>query len=124
MGNQPDGQNLLLTARRVLLEEILPILPDESRYMTMMMANAMGIAARELDAKKRSDLEEEKSLGLFLIEAGVELDQKVDCDHEGMLAELIRQRSIPDRWRQPLAEMLLALTRRKLQISNPKYLSM
>lgn len=124
MGNQPDGQNLLLTARRVLLEEILPILPEESRYTTMMMANVMGIAARELDAEKRSDPEEEKSLGRFLIEAGVELDQKVGCDNEAMLAELIRQRSIPDRWQQPLAEMLLALTRRKLQISNPKYLTM
>ncbi|ETF04291.1 hypothetical protein W822_03740 [Advenella kashmirensis W13003] len=124
MGNQPDGQNLLLTARRVLLEEILPILPDESRYTTMMLANAMGIAARELDAEKRSDLEEEKSLGLFLIEVGVESGQKVDCDNAAMLADLIRQRSIPDRWQQPLAEMLLALTRRKLQISNPKYLSL
>jgi len=124
MGNQPDGQNLLLTARRVLLEEILPILPDDSRYTTMMLANAMGIAARELDAEKRSDLEEEKSLGLFLIEVGVESGQKVDCDNAAMLADLIRQRSIPDRWQQPLAEMLLALTRRKLQISNPKYLSL
>lgn len=124
MGNQPDGQNLLLTARRVLLEEILPILPDESRYTTMMLANAMGIAARELDAEKRLDLEEEKSLELFLIEVGVESGQKVDCDNAAMLADLIRQRSIPDRWQQPLAEMLLALTRRKLQISNPKYLSL
>lgn len=124
MGNQPDGHNLLLTARRVLLEEILPILPDESRYTTLMMANAMGIAARELDAEKRSDPEEAKSLGLFLIEAGIEFDHKADCDIEAQLAELIRQRRIPDRWRHSLAEMLLALTRSKLQISNPKYLSL
>jgi hypothetical protein len=50
MREQPDGAALLEAARRVLLEELLPALPEENRYAARMVAAAMAIAAREARA--------------------------------------------------------------------------
>ena len=44
----PHGPELLDTARRSLLEEILPALPPGQAYAARMIAKAMAIAAREL----------------------------------------------------------------------------
>lgn len=48
--DRPDGPELLDAARRYLLEELLPLIPDERRIDVLMIANAMGIAAREARA--------------------------------------------------------------------------
>ena len=48
--DQPAGEALLEAARRLLLEELLALLPAERRYDGLMIANAMAIAARELRA--------------------------------------------------------------------------
>ena len=47
MNDRPDAIELLEIARRTLLEDVLPRLPDELRYRGLMIANAMAIAARE-----------------------------------------------------------------------------
>lgn len=47
MNDRPDAIELLETARRTLLDEVLPRLPDDLRYRGLMIANAMAIAARE-----------------------------------------------------------------------------
>ncbi|MBR0645460.1 DUF6285 domain-containing protein [Plastoroseomonas hellenica] len=47
MHEQPDGAALLEAARGVLLEELLPHLPEGLRFAARMVANAMAIAARE-----------------------------------------------------------------------------
>ena len=47
---QPEGSVLLAEARRLTIEELLPLLPDERRYEARMIANAMAIAGRELAA--------------------------------------------------------------------------
>ncbi len=39
---------LLAEARRVMLEDLLPLLPEDRHYEARMTANAMAIAAREL----------------------------------------------------------------------------
>ena len=46
---EPGGAELLRLARDTLLEELLPRLPAESHYAARMAANAMAIAARELE---------------------------------------------------------------------------
>lgn len=46
MQEPPDAQNLLATARAVLLERILPALPPGLRLDARMIARAMEIAAR------------------------------------------------------------------------------
>lgn len=47
MNDRPDATELIEIARRTLLDEVLPRLPDDLRYRALMIANAMAIAARE-----------------------------------------------------------------------------
>jgi hypothetical protein len=44
---RPDAAPLLEAARELLLNELLPALPAERQLAARMIANAMGIAARE-----------------------------------------------------------------------------
>lgn len=50
-GGEPDGGRLLALARRELLETLLPQLQGEARYRARMIANAMKIAAGELEGE-------------------------------------------------------------------------
>jgi hypothetical protein len=47
MRELPSGPELLVIAREVLLAELLPHLPEDKVLTARMVANAMGIAARE-----------------------------------------------------------------------------
>ena len=47
MNDRPDATELLEIARRTLLDDVLPRLPQDLRYSALMIANAMAIAARE-----------------------------------------------------------------------------
>ena len=47
---QPPASLLLAEARRLLLEELLPTLPEDRRLEARMIANAMAIGGREVDA--------------------------------------------------------------------------
>lgn len=49
--DRPTGEELLAEARRVLREEVLPGLQGEARFKVAMVANAMGMAERELAGK-------------------------------------------------------------------------
>jgi hypothetical protein len=50
MAERPSGAELLAIARQVLRDRLLPRLPEDCRYDTLMVANAMAIAAREAEA--------------------------------------------------------------------------
>jgi hypothetical protein len=50
MNNLPGGAQLLAIARETLLAELLPRMEGDRRYVLLMIANAMAIAARELEA--------------------------------------------------------------------------
>ena len=50
MRDRPDGAELLRQARSVLLDKLLGALPESRRYDVLMVASAMAIAARELEA--------------------------------------------------------------------------
>ena len=61
MRERPTGEELLIIARKVLREELLPLLPEERRYDALMVANAMAIAARQIafgDAPERQERQE------------------------------------------------------------------
>ena len=63
MRDQPGGAELLRQARRTLLEELSGELPENRRYDVLLIASAMAIAAREIDAgegreAERKDLQE------------------------------------------------------------------
>lgn len=53
MRDRPNGAALLDVARRSLLGEVAPALKGQPRYVALMVANAMGIAARELEEAVR-----------------------------------------------------------------------
>ena len=48
MRDRPNGADLLAVARRSLLDEVAPALKGQPRYVALMVANAIGIASREL----------------------------------------------------------------------------
>ncbi len=50
MRENPSGKELLEIARDVLRDEVLPALPDDKRYQALMIANAMAIVMRQLEA--------------------------------------------------------------------------
>ncbi|MDP4025262.1 DUF6285 domain-containing protein [Methylobacterium sp. NEAU 140] len=50
MRDEPAGAALLDAARRALLEEVVPGLTGRPRYVALMVANALGIAGREIEA--------------------------------------------------------------------------
>jgi Domain of unknown function (DUF6285) len=54
MRDRPNCAALLDVARSSLLEEVAPVLKGHPRYVVLMVANAMGIAARELNEADRS----------------------------------------------------------------------
>jgi hypothetical protein len=50
MLERPDALDLLATAREVLLNELLPALPPDKVFAARMVANAMAIAGRAMQA--------------------------------------------------------------------------
>ena len=47
--DHPSGAALLDVARRALLDEVAPALSGRQRYVVLMVANAVGIAMREIE---------------------------------------------------------------------------
>ncbi|RKH14555.1 hypothetical protein D7V97_02705 [Corallococcus sp. CA053C] len=74
----PDGAALLAIAREVLRKELLPLLPGDKAYAALMVANAMGIAERQLRQGEGPQQKEQQALAALL-------------QREGTLAELNRE---------------------------------
>lgn len=66
MRDRPGGAELLAEARRLLREELLPSLEGRRRFEGLMIANALGMAERELRAGERPLLAEKAALGDLL----------------------------------------------------------
>jgi len=49
MPDLPTGQTLLALARDVLLNDLMPLLPEEARLDARLVANSMAIAEREAE---------------------------------------------------------------------------
>src|SRR5690606_3917101 len=99
--------------------DLLPLLPTDKTYDVLMIANAMGIAARELEAWARPDDETAKAIAGFYQAAGL---GGTHAPTEQCLARLIRSRAIDTAHDASLHDLLLSLTRSRLAVSNPKYL--
>lgn len=98
MSRLPDGHELLAVARELVLQRLLPALPEAMRYEALMVANAIAIAARELVGHPGTDLRTD--------------------EYERVLASAIRNGHCDED--KQLARQLRASTLAKLQISNPK----
>ena len=128
MINLPESSELLLVARKTLLDEVAPLAGDDAKYTVAMIANAMAIAIREAEAGEAPALA-----------ALARLDRIYDCEprelhgaalrralvaHDQQLAEDIRagRFDTDDEKRRAVLEHLRQSVIARLRISNPKSL--
>ncbi|NIR30937.1 MAG: hypothetical protein GWN84_16800 [Gammaproteobacteria bacterium] len=126
MRNRPHAENLLQSARELLLHELLDALPAEHRYAARMIANAMGIAARELAAGDEPLQRELGRLCDLLNQPLPAVSRRPALEHETEACnrELVRRIRAGDYdgASRPLRDHLIETTIDKLRESNPKYL--
>jgi hypothetical protein len=129
MNNLPEASELLLAARKALLEELRPLLGDEAKYTVAMIANAMVIAAREAEAGEAPALAAlarfDRIYGTAREELhGRALSQAVAAQ-ERRLADDIRggKFDAPGDVQRAVLEHLRESVKARLRISNPKSLS-
>ncbi|MCE2510566.1 MAG: hypothetical protein J4G10_06280 [Alphaproteobacteria bacterium] len=127
MQDRPTAAELLEAALEAFTRELLPETPKEKRYVALMIANAIGIVARDLATSTETLMEERKRLqALFKLPSSKISDKKALRDEvEALncrLAEAIRDGAFdaPGEAREKLKAHLLTTTREKLRVSNPK----
>lgn len=119
MINQPETGDLLTEARQVLLDSVAPELTGERKYQALMVANAMGMAIRELEQREQGRPEQtDQTVRAFLAERALEATAG---DFETALARAIEGRCL-DGTDPALRSVLRSLTEARLQINNPGYL--
>ena len=116
--DQPDGEALLEAARRLLLDELLALLPAERRYDGLMIANAMAIAARELRDAGAGSTAAAQRLGAFFEDATAAPDALA----RRLVVDIRAGRFDDGSARERLIGLLRAELRGRLAISNPKAL--
>ncbi len=118
---EPDGAELLKVAREALLGELLPNVPESSRYAARMIANAMAIAARELEAGIRPEDELDRLRRLLPGWTSAPEVRAACRDGEAQLAKAIRGGRL-DSQAAEVRRHLRATTRERLAVSNPRVL--
>jgi hypothetical protein len=123
MPDSPEGAEILGMARDVLLKELLPLLPPEKKYQTLMVANAMAISGRELD---QGDEAERIELRILTDLYGEEPPDPASSAERiaGLNARLaadIRAGLFDGDEADRLRRMLLETVVCRLRIWNPKY---
>ncbi len=116
--SRPEAGALLAIARQELLDAVLPEVSEALKYQILMTANAMKIAAREIEAGAATEQQVQGSIRKLY--AALLSGNEGNADEQS-LADDIRQRRLPAD-DERLYDLLLDITRAKLQISNPKYL--
>lgn len=125
MRDRPDGAGLLWQARAVLLRELLAELPESKRYDGLMVAAAMAIAARELEAGEAPLRRHHAALAAFL---GEDVTPPIDETElrrglDRLLARLAKEIRAGERDDDPRVFRLLRdLSIDQLRESNPKVL--
>jgi len=122
---QPDALELIDVARETLLEQVLPELEGDARYRALMIANALGIAHRELasgDAAAPAELDSLR--GLYELEAGAgEPRDEALARLEARLARDLRRGVLDGGPQYAVRRWLRARIESRLAISNPKLLA-
>lgn len=119
MINQPETRDLLTEARQVLLDSVTAELTGEHKYQALMVANAMGMAIRELEQRERGEPEQtDQTVRAFLEERS---PGDTAGEPEADLALAIRERRLEGA-DPALRAVLRILTEARLQINNPGFL--
>lgn len=119
MINTPEVHDLLTEARQVLLNSLSPELTGERKYQSLMIANAMSMAIRELGQPEQAKVDEANGAVSALLEAQSQPNHNVECEYS--LAEAIRKRRLDGR-DTALRGVLRTLTEARLGINSPAYL--
>ena len=127
MNQRPRAQELLAIARDTFTADILPALPDRLRYLGLMIANAMGIAQREVEAgaaPARAEFERLRKLLHDPAEAvSVDALDAALTAYNHRLAREIRAGQFDGQERSTLLDHLRQTTADKLAVSNPRALN-
>ncbi|CBS88775.1 DUF6285 domain-containing protein [Azospirillum lipoferum] len=110
--------DLVAIALRSFRESILPVIPADQRFTALMIANALGVAERELAAGGKADAELADAVGKLIDAKG---------DLRALLPRLCTDIDAgrfdsPER-QQALRAVLKDITRARLAVSNPKRLA-
>ncbi len=127
--NGLDGAALLEIARETLRAVLGPVVPSEHRYELLMIANAMSIATRELEAGEGPARDELARLSALLAEdpepaAGdKKLRERLDALNRRLASE-IRAGAFDDgAGREACHRHLLDSALDAVRISNPQHLA-
>lgn len=129
MRDQPTGDQLLETARDLLRDELIAVLPANQRHGALMIANAMAIATRQLKFGDEPERQELAALRRILAlpasdsspTGSFPLEALVDCNRR--LGRMLRQGEADSgSLHDEVWQHLVRTTRHRVAISNPKYL--
>ena len=118
INDDPGARDLVAIALRSFREAILPVVPAEQRFTALMIANALGVAERELAAGTIAEPALAAAVGGLLGEDG---------DLPDLLPRLCAaidagRFDTPDQ-QAALRTVLKDITRARLALSNPKRLA-
>lgn len=108
--------DLLKVARAILREQVMPGLDADRRYTAVMVANALAIAARELDQGGRARAEEQALLAEFLGQSAATLPEL-----RRRLCRELRDGAVLANRPDELRILLRKVVHARLAISNPDY---
>lgn len=131
MSFRPDARELLSIARETLLASLIPALPPEKQYDARMIANALGIALRELDQgleAARAELDElQYLLGPITLDVSTMSEAEVVDRLRNANRELVQRIRAGELDEGPRAEALVEHLEKTLEravaIDNPKALA-
>ena len=130
MNDRPTAAELMEGVRRFLEADLLPTFSDPRlRFQTLIAANVLAIAGRELSSEEDS-LREEHELLMAILAKSASAPQRTAELREAVreanrqLCEQIRGGDFEDAERfRALAAVLRRLVVRKLEVANPRYLA-
>ena len=125
MTDRPNGAELLKAGREALTRELASELPENKRYLALMIGNAMAIAARELELGDGADRAELTSLRMLFEDVGPDTSEDVadrlEAWNRRLCAE-IRAGKFRDGAEARLRDHLRRSAEARVAISNPKAL--
>jgi hypothetical protein len=126
MTDRPDAAELLKVARELLMRDLVSELPESERYLALMIANAMAIAARELELGDGADRAELTSLRMLFEDSGPDTSEEVgdrlEAWNRRLCAEIRAGKFSGGGAETRLRDHLRHAAEARVAISNPKAL--
>jgi len=130
MNDRPNTAELIAAARLYLEQELIPTLTDARlRFQTLVAANVLAIAERDLATEEAHLVEEWRQLSKLLNLADT-VPEQLSALRQGVLEKnrLLRQGILAGDFDEQsrflgLCRQLRTIVERKLEVANPRYLA-